>query len=71
MTFPYVPEHLYYILMELLKNGLRAVTENTPEGQELPPVKVIVVEDYSLTTGAQIVIKISDEGELLEESVFV
>ena len=66
LTFPYVPEHLYYVLMELIKNSLRAVVERNPVGahnDELPPIKIVINKDYSLTEGSQVIIKVSDEGE--------
>jgi len=66
LSFPYVPEHLYYILMELIKNSLRAVVEtnsNIHHGDDLPPIKIVVNKDYSLTEGSQVIIRVSDEGE--------
>jgi pyruvate dehydrogenase kinase 2/3/4 len=64
LAFPYVPEHLYYIFMELIKNSLRAVMERYgPNNPDAPPIKIIQTLDYSLTDGPQIVVKVTDEGE--------
>lgn len=57
VTFKYIPSHLYHILLELLKNSMRAVVENHPGAKKLPPIRVIIAggkEDIS--------IKVSDEG---------
>lgn len=66
VTFPYVPEHLYYILMELIKNSLRAVVEKQGPDyhlEEFPLIKIVINKDYSLADGSQVVINVSDEGE--------
>uniref|UniRef100_A0A5S6QT72 Protein-serine/threonine kinase n=1 Tax=Trichuris muris TaxID=70415 RepID=A0A5S6QT72_TRIMR len=57
ITIVYVPSHLYHIMIELLKNALRAVTEYHNDEEPLPDVRVQVVkgkEDLS--------IRISDNG---------
>lgn len=65
---PTVPEHLYYIMLELLKNALRAVMDRHGHGTSPPPsVRVLLSRDYSLTEGAQIVIRVSDEGTAARE----
>jgi len=56
VTFAYIPQHIYYILIELLKNSALAVMRTHGHG-DLPPIKIIVAqgkEDFC--------IKVSDEG---------
>lgn len=53
----YVPEHLYYMLFELLKNAMRAVVEQHGGNISIPPIKMMI------TKGRQdMTIKISDQG---------
>ena len=47
-TFPYVPVHLEYILLELFKNALRAVVERHPRTR-LPPVIVRICGGSNMT----------------------
>jgi len=57
-TFTYVPDHLFFILNELLKNSCRAVIEQHANlGMGLPPIKVIISRGEE-----DIAIKIEDEG---------
>jgi pyruvate dehydrogenase kinase 2/3/4 len=58
LTFPYIPTYLHYVLLELLKNAVRATME-THAGGTLPPVTVIIADG---TDQEDVVIKISDEG---------
>jgi len=61
MTFPYFPAHLHYVLLELLKNAMRATMENH-EGFHtggIPPIKVVIADG---TENEDVVIKVSDEG---------
>lgn len=60
LTFPYIPTYLHYILVELLKNALRATmeTHETSSGA-LPNVKVIIADGNH---NEDVVIKIADEG---------
>lgn len=48
LTFPYVPSHLNYMLVELLKNSMRATVERhgigTPSDGELPPIRIIIAD---------------------------
>jgi len=62
---PYIPEHLYTILLELLKNSMRATVElhgrnsNSHEplfGETLPPTRI------TISGGSDVVIRISDRG---------
>ena len=61
LTFPYFPTHLHYMLLELLKNALRATMDHHYKDMdsELPPVKVIIADS---TENEDVVIKIVDEG---------
>ncbi len=71
LTFPYIPTHLHYIVLELLKNALRATVEhhyNTHEKinlsplsnyEEFPEVVVIIADN---TENEDVIIKISDQG---------
>ncbi|PFX11955.1 [Pyruvate dehydrogenase (acetyl-transferring)] kinase isozyme 2, mitochondrial [Stylophora pistillata] len=53
----YVPEHLYHMLFELLKNAMRAVVEQHGSNISIPPIKMMI------TKGRQdMTIKISDQG---------
>lgn len=77
MVMACIPESLYYLSMELIKNSLRAVAERYSEalfrdgsmahgagGDEgcVPSIKVILSREYSLTEGQQVVIEVRDEG---------
>lgn len=59
LTFPYIPTYLHYILLELLKNAMRATVEHHADVAELPPVTVIVADGKD---NEDIVIKVADEG---------
>lgn len=59
LTFPYIPTYLHYIVLELLKNALRATAENHTGTLFLPPVTVVIADG---DTNEDVVIKISDEG---------
>jgi pyruvate dehydrogenase kinase 2/3/4 len=59
LTFPYMPTHLHYILLELLKNAMRATMETHGIDSQLPPVTVIIADSPE---NEDIVIKVSDEG---------
>ncbi|KAF9363144.1 hypothetical protein BGX34_004763 [Mortierella sp. NVP85] len=58
--FSYIPDHIEYILYELLKNSMRFVMKNgTPDTRtrELPPIQITVCEGTH-----DIVFRISDKG---------
>ena len=61
LTFAYIPTQLHYILLELLKNAMRAVVENHGVGNSnnWPPIEVIIADGHF---NEDVVIKISDEG---------
>lgn len=62
LTFAYIPTHLHYILLELLKNAMRATAEHYSGylmGKKWPPVKVIIADD---SNNEDVVIKIADAG---------
>lgn len=57
-TFPYVLSHLEYIVGELLRNSIQAVTEKYPgPDSRPPPIEVLICEAPS-----QVIIRISDRG---------
>lgn len=43
LTFPYVPSHLNYMLLELLKNSMRATVE-THGIDDMPPIKIVIAD---------------------------
>eukprot|EP00571_Detonula_confervacea_P011759 CAMPEP_0172299748 /NCGR_PEP_ID=MMETSP1058-20130122/1983_1 /TAXON_ID=83371 /ORGANISM="Detonula confervacea, Strain CCMP 353" /LENGTH=444 /DNA_ID=CAMNT_0013009303 /DNA_START=361 /DNA_END=1695 /DNA_ORIENTATION=+ len=71
LTFPYIPTHLHYILLELLKNAMRATMEKhcgqddkgddfyTGTDVDVPPINVVIADALE---NEDVVIKISDEG---------
>lgn len=59
LTFPYVPTHLHYIMLELLKNSMRATVEWHGVDADFPPIKVIIADGDD---NEDVVIKVSDEG---------
>lgn len=58
-TFPYVPTHLHYIMLELLKNSMRATVDWHGVDGDFPPVKVVIADGQD---NEDVVIKVSDEG---------
>jgi pyruvate dehydrogenase kinase 2/3/4 len=59
LTFPFIPTYLHYILLELLKNALRATAEAHLHKTTLPPVTVVIADGKD---NEDVVIKIMDEG---------
>lgn len=43
-TFPYVDNHLFLCLFEILKNSLRATVETHRDEENMPPVRIIISE---------------------------
>lgn len=58
-TFPYVPTHLHYIMLELLKNSMRATVEYHGVDADYPPIKVVIADGKD---NEDVIIKVSDEG---------
>mmetsp|Transcript_8812 Transcript_8812/g.19408 ORF Transcript_8812/g.19408 Transcript_8812/m.19408 type:complete len:375 (+) Transcript_8812:739-1863(+) len=59
MTFPYVPTHLHYIMLELIKNSMRATVEWHGVDSDYPPIRVIIADGNE---NEDVVVKVSDEG---------
>jgi len=60
MTFPYMPTQLHYIILELLKNAMRATCEHHGiDPRKWPPIEVVIADGHA---NEDVVIKISDEG---------
>jgi len=59
LTFPYVPTHLHYIMLELLKNSMRATVDWHGIDEDYPPIKVVIADGKE---NEDVVIKVSDEG---------
>ena len=56
LTFPYVPSHLHYMLVELLKNSMRATVE-THGVDRMPPIKIVIADgedNEDVSSGCQI-----------------
>eukprot|EP00606_Chrysophyceae_sp_TOSAG23-5_P001344 GSChrysophyteH2.ASY1.ANO1.569.1 assembled CDS len=58
LTFAYLPTHIEYMLLELLKNSVRATVE-THGIDKMPRIKIIIADSED---NEECVIKISDEG---------
>ncbi|VEL13032.1 unnamed protein product [Protopolystoma xenopodis] len=44
ITIVYIPEHLFHMFFELLKNAMRALAESTPPEQtQLEPIDILIV----------------------------
>eukprot|EP00298_Acanthocystis_sp_HF-20_P028956 c7819_g2_i1.p1 GENE.c7819_g2_i1~~c7819_g2_i1.p1 ORF type:complete len:401 (+),score=118.45 c7819_g2_i1:45-1247(+) len=56
-TITYVPNHFYYVLLELFKNSLRATIERHQKHGNIPYVEVVIAEGK-----ADVCVKISDRG---------
>jgi len=63
LDFPYIPTHLHYILLELLKNSMRATVDwnlhQNAAAFTFPPVSVIIADGRD---NEDLTIKVSDEG---------
>jgi signal transduction histidine kinase len=56
-SFMYVPAHLEYILVELLKNAFRATAEHHVRASDLPPVCITIA-----TSETDVSLRVSDQG---------
>jgi pyruvate dehydrogenase kinase 2/3/4 len=57
-TFPYILSHLEYIIGELLRNSIQAVTEHShARSQSCDPIEVLICE-----TAQHVIFRISDQG---------
>ena len=57
-TFPYIISHLEYMIGELLRNSLQAVTERFKDSTEIPPpIEVLVCE-----APQHVIFRVSDQG---------
>ena len=57
-TFPYILNHLEYIIGELLRNSIQAVAEHhTSSASALPPIEVLICE-----APRHVIIRVSDQG---------
>jgi len=65
LTFPQIPDHIHYILVELLKNSMRATVEFHGVDNPMPPIKVIIADGED---NEDVVIKVSDEGGGIKRS---
>ncbi|ETO16978.1 hypothetical protein RFI_20361 [Reticulomyxa filosa] len=61
IRFTYIPTHLHYILLELLKNSMRATCEHHKDLDEskLPPIEAIIVGS---SASNEVTIKLCDQG---------
>ena len=59
LSFSFIPSYLHYILLELLKNALRATMDRHLHSDTVPPVEVVIADGMD---NEDVVIKISDEG---------
>jgi pyruvate dehydrogenase kinase 2/3/4 len=57
LQFTYIPSHLHHMLLELLKNSMRATAMFHHDEKRLPPVRVVIADGEE-----DISIKISDKG---------
>lgn len=66
LTFSYIPSHLHYIMLELLKNSMRATAEYRGlDKMQNYPIKIIIADSDK---NEDVVIKVADEGGGLPRS---
>ena len=77
LVLPMIPEHLYYMTLELIKNSLRAQSERFHDQYikndvcNMPPaIQINLSHDYSLSEGPQVVIEVNDHGGGIPEENF-
>jgi len=59
LTFCYIPTHLHYILLELIKNSMRATMEYHKDSKDKPPIRVAIADGRE---NEDVIVKVSDEG---------
>jgi len=59
LTFPYIPTHLHYIALELIKNSMRATVDFHGVDNDLPSIDVIIANGKD---NEDVVIKVEDKG---------
>lgn len=59
LTFCYIPTHLHYIVLELLKNSMRATMEFHKGDAKPPPIGVVIADGKD---NEDVIIKVSDQG---------
>ena len=64
LSFRYIPSHIQYIILELLKNSLRATVETHRFKKTMPPIQVILADGET----EDVVIKVSDQGGGIKRS---
>lgn len=65
LHFAYIPEHIKYMLVELLKNSMRATAEFHGV-DHMPPIRIIIADGEQ---NEDVVIKVSDEGGGIPRSI--
>mmetsp|Transcript_14608 Transcript_14608/g.21780 ORF Transcript_14608/g.21780 Transcript_14608/m.21780 type:complete len:399 (-) Transcript_14608:172-1368(-) len=65
LHFPYVSSHISYMLLELLKNSMRATVETHGADNALPPIRIVIADGED---NEDVVIKVSDEGGGIKRS---
>jgi pyruvate dehydrogenase kinase 2/3/4 len=65
LHFPYVGSHISYMLLELLKNSMRATVE-VHGVDNMPPIRIVIADGEC---NEDVVIKVSDEGGGIPRSV--
>ena len=59
LTFPYIPTHLHYIALELIKNSMRATVDFHGVDNDFPSIDVIIADGKE---NEDVVIKVEDKG---------
>ncbi|CAN0468007.1 unnamed protein product [Ectocarpus sp. 12 AP-2014] len=60
LTFSYVPSHLHYIMLELIKNSMRATVDfHGLDEMDNNPIRVVIADGEG---NEDVVIKVADEG---------
>ncbi|CAI5710877.1 unnamed protein product [Peronospora destructor] len=64
-SMPFVPSHLHHMLLEVIKNSMRAVVECHGVDNNMPPIKIVIADGED---NEDVSIKVSDEGEGIPRS---